>query len=140
MHKFDSVLRGERARFQLFGDTVNTASRMESNGQKGRIHISQSTADLLTAAGLESWVVPRETKIEAKGKGSMQTYWVAPGIDYSMTGKTLETGSQGTACHAYGRRTSVADEDEEDRASKAIVDRAVGRLVKRSMPGTLGEF
>ena len=60
------VLRGDRARFQLFGDTVNTAARMESNGQKGRIQVSQSTADLLIAAGKQHWVEPREDKIQAK--------------------------------------------------------------------------
>jgi class 3 adenylate cyclase len=45
------VLRGERARFQLFGDTVNTTARVETTGEKGRIHISQDTADLIIAAG-----------------------------------------------------------------------------------------
>jgi class 3 adenylate cyclase len=45
------VLRGERARFQLFGDTMNTAARMEQTGTKGKIQISQSTADHIIAGG-----------------------------------------------------------------------------------------
>lgn len=70
------VLRGEKARFQLFGDTVNTASRMESNGERGRIHIAQSTADLLIASNKGHWLKPREDLVQAKGKGQMQCYWV----------------------------------------------------------------
>ena len=74
------VLRGDKGRFQLFGDTVNTASRMESNGSKGRIHCSQSTADELINAGKAHWITAREDKIVAKGKGELQTYWIHPGV------------------------------------------------------------
>lgn len=67
------VLRGKRSRFQLFGDTMNTASRMETTCEKGRIQISQETRDLLVKVGKEHWVSRRETLVTAKGKGKMQT-------------------------------------------------------------------
>lgn len=73
------VLRGEKSRFQLFGDTVNTASRMETTGIKNRIQISHTTAQLLIEAGKESWIVPREDTVKAKGKGVVQTYWMVNG-------------------------------------------------------------
>jgi len=70
------VLRGERARFQLFGDTVNTCSRMESTGSPGRIHISEDTANLIQKFGKGHWLEKRADAVAAKGKGLLQTYWV----------------------------------------------------------------
>ena len=86
------VLRGDRARFQLFGDSVNTASRMESNGQPGRIHMSESTAEALKAAGKSKWVQARQDPIHAKGKGTMYTFWLDVGTDNSSgLAKTCST-------------------------------------------------
>jgi class 3 adenylate cyclase len=61
--------------FCIFTTQMNTASRMESTGLKGCIQLSQQTTDILIEAGKGYWVTPREDKVEAKGKGEMQTYW-----------------------------------------------------------------
>mmetsp|Transcript_21372 Transcript_21372/g.50809 ORF Transcript_21372/g.50809 Transcript_21372/m.50809 type:complete len:1202 (-) Transcript_21372:132-3737(-) len=70
------VLRGSKSRFQLFGDTVNTTARMETSSQGNAIHISEATAKLLIDAGKEHWLLKREDRVQLKGKGSPQTYWV----------------------------------------------------------------
>jgi hypothetical protein len=70
------VLRGERSRFQLFGDAVNTAARMESTGKAGRIQLSQETADRIIAYGKPNWLEKRSDLVIAKGKGEINTYWL----------------------------------------------------------------
>jgi class 3 adenylate cyclase len=51
-------LTRDKSRFQLFGDTVNTAARIEE--QRNKIHLSKETADLLIAAGRSHWVSARK--------------------------------------------------------------------------------
>lgn len=104
------VLRGQKSRFQLFGDTVNTAARMETTGFPNRIHISETTAQLLLAAGKGHWIQAREERVEAKGKGLMQTYW----IDTQATATKGEAMASGSSEFGHSSITSrgIASENE----------------------------
>ena len=66
------VIGAMRFSYDIWGDTVNTASRMESHGQAGRIQISQQTQERL---GKEFIIIERGV-IDVKGKGEMTTWWL----------------------------------------------------------------
>ena len=58
--------------YDLWGNTVNVASRMESSGTKGRVMISPSTYELVNG----SFTTTPNTEVECKGIGKVMTYFL----------------------------------------------------------------
>uniref|UniRef100_A0A1I7TT06 Guanylate cyclase n=1 Tax=Caenorhabditis tropicalis TaxID=1561998 RepID=A0A1I7TT06_9PELO len=75
-------------RYTLFGDTVNTASRMESNGEALRIHCSSSTQKVLSSID-QGFLLEERGVMAIKGKGQMTTYWLNGRAGYEFT-ETIE--------------------------------------------------
>ncbi|XP_055376635.1 atrial natriuretic peptide receptor 1 isoform X2 [Condylostylus longicornis] len=58
----------------LFGDTVNTASRMESTGSPLKIHVSETTKNIFDKFG--TFKLELRGEVELKGKGTVTSYWL----------------------------------------------------------------
>ncbi len=58
--------------YDVFGDTINTASRMESNSEPMKINISESTFDLVR----DEFETEYRGELQVKGKGKLRMYFV----------------------------------------------------------------
>ena len=66
------VIGSTKFAYDIWGDTVNVASRLESHGAPGRVHVSEDFRRALPA----TFECEERGPIEVKGKGTMQTYWL----------------------------------------------------------------
>ena len=120
------VLRGDKSRFQLFGDTVNTAARIEASGDRNRIHLSEETAKLLSGAGKAHWVTNRTDLVAAKGKGALETYW----LDQKLRSASSVTAKDDEVVDDAVKPKLPSVDEKVQRLISWNVD-VLGRLLKR---------
>ena len=88
------VIGSKRFLYDLWGDAVNTASRMESQSTPGEIQITRATYELLK----DEFVCRRRGTILVKGKGEMETwYLVGPRSDDGGTDRGVNSETRGPA-------------------------------------------
>jgi len=66
------VIGTKKFTYDLWGDTVNTANRMESHGVAGKIQVTVATYERLK----DKYIFEERGIIDVKGKGEMQTYFL----------------------------------------------------------------
>ena len=80
------VIGTHKFAYDLWGDAVNTASRMESHGQPGRIQVTEATYRLVR----EQYEFEARREVQVKGKGCMFTYLVIHPEDASCLGRSVK--------------------------------------------------
>jgi Adenylate and Guanylate cyclase catalytic domain len=94
---------------------MNTASRVESTGEKNKTQLSKSTADLLIKAGKSHWIERRLDAVYAKGKGELETYWLT--IQASGGGSTKSGSDDDTT---ENESTTAFDFDASTRSDDPV--------------------
>ncbi|CRH00257.1 guanylyl cyclase, putative [Plasmodium relictum] len=84
------VVGSKKPQYALFGDTVNTASRMKTTGKPDYIHMSEATYNLVKD---DKTLIYEKKETEIKGKGTMTTYLLTSviGLNYPFLGENVES-------------------------------------------------
>lgn len=104
-HAVSGMFGRKKPQFCLVGDTVNTASRMQSKGEVDCVHVSEDSWNMTKGV-----FVGEQRSIEAKGKGRMTTYLVLRHKDAGQrTRNRHSTQDSMTSSHERGRGYDTPD-------------------------------
>ena len=136
-----NVIGSLNPRYGLFGDTVNTSSRMESNSKANRILCSEAAHKLLAeqAPGIST---RKRGKIAVKGKGDMVVYWIGDQEIQSTTAKggpvfAQQLGNDDTKRVDFADPSMGEGEDETEEASSDDHPTVDQHLWRRDLQGKL---
>eukprot|EP00727_Mastigamoeba_balamuthi_P007033 m51a1_g2950 putative protein (1781) ;mRNA; f:630546-638735 len=146
------VIGSRKWAFDIWGDTVNVASRLESSGLAGRIQVSQETYQLTK----DKFPFDQRGPVQIKGKGEMECYLLAEDCHFDGTPKFKDsTGVRFKESNSYGSLgslhsliesskgmpDSVADAETAAESSSSGVrgsSTAWTAIAGRSAPGRMG--
>jgi hypothetical protein len=82
---------------------------------RGKMQVSQETANKLTIAGKGHWLTPREDAVNAKGKGVLQTYWVNLNSNRKDRSHSVASsgGTHSSDDLAFDEQVPVSEEQED---------------------------
>ena len=77
-----SVIGARKPHYDIWGNTVNVASRMESTGKAGAIQVTEETSQILGQFG---YTFEQRGLVAVKGKGQLMTYYLVGKSDHPST-------------------------------------------------------